>query len=71
MPFTRHFSPSDVDIYRKVLGAPNLLRSRRGIALEPHLMSDSGTYEASGLLTASHGQTLINLRRIFRDVLTT
>jgi len=39
-------------LYEAVLRTPDLLRYNhgRGLALERHLMSDSGTYEASGLV---------------------
>lgn len=40
--------PSVALLYAAALDAPGLLRGRLGLALESHLMSDSGTYEASG-----------------------
>ena len=50
-PSTRATSVDRTLLYAAALDAPGLLRGRRGLALEPHLMSDSGTYEASGLLS--------------------
>src|SRR5437764_1679463 len=46
--------PASVDqplLYAAAVDAAGLRRGRHGLALEPHLMSDSGTYEASGLLS--------------------
>lgn len=50
-PSTRATPVDRTLLYAAALDAPGLLRGRRGLALEPHLMSDSGTYEASGLLS--------------------
>jgi len=43
-------SRDKVAIYSAALDAPDLLRRARGLALDPFLMSDSGTFEASGRL---------------------
>jgi hypothetical protein len=60
----------DIAIYSAAVTAPGMLRQNRGLALNPYLMSDSGTFEASGALPTevvgylkSHG--------IVREVCTT
>src|SRR5207237_1890649 len=63
-PSTRAASVDHTLLYAAALDAPGLLRGRRGLALEPHLMSDSRTYEASGLLFA----TIVRFLRDHRTV---
>ncbi len=44
-------SSDSIAIYSAALSAPNMLRRGRGFVLDPYLMSDSGTFEASGRLS--------------------
>ena len=49
-----------VAIYSAALDAPGMLRRGRGFALDRYLMSDSGTFEASGTLSSAVVEYLKN-----------
>ena len=60
----------DIAIYSAALSAPAMLRPTRGLALNPYLMSDSGTFEASGALP-SEVAGYLKSQGIVREVCTT
>jgi hypothetical protein len=60
----------DIAIYSAALTAPGMLRQNRGLALNPYLMSDSGTFEASGALP-SQVVGYLKSQGIVREVCTT